>query len=299
MATGPEGQAWAFVLGTGRCGSSIIHEVLARHPDVGFVSNLEDRFGLPPAAGRWNSQIYRLLPISWQRKGRLRFAPSEAYRALDRSVSPIISSPVRDLTEGDATPWLRQRTCAFFEARAAAQHKALFLHKLTGWPRSGLLASAFPEARFVHVVRDGRAVASSWLQMPWWRGYGGPQHWQFGPLGPADEQTWERSGRSFVVLAGLAWRMLVDAHAEARQKATAGSWIDVRYEDVVADPIGAHRTLLEHLGLPWSLAFEQDLRRYRFTTGRSTAYRHDLGQEAADQLSAILGSTLAAWGYPT
>jgi len=299
MATRPEGQAWAFVLGTGRCGSSIVHEVLARHPDVGFISNLEDRFGLPPAAGRWNSQVYRRLPISWQHKGRLRFAPSEAYKALSRSVSPIMSTPMRDLSEGDATPWLRERTCSFFGARAAAQGQALFLHKLTGWPRSGLLTAALPEARFVHVVRDGRAVASSWLQMPWWRGYGGPQHWQFGPLKPADEETWERSGRSFVVLAGLAWRLLVDAHAEARQKATAGSWIDVRYEDVLADPIGAHRRLVEHLGLPWSVAFEQDIHKYRFTAARATAYRHDLGQEAVDQLSQILGPTLAVWGYAT
>lgn len=299
MATRPEGQAWAFVLGTGRCGSSIVHEALARHPDVGFVSNLDDRLGLPAAAGRWNSLIYRQLPIAWQRKGRLRFAPSEAYRALDRSVSPIMSTPMRDLSEGDATPWLQERTRSFFGARAAAQGKPVFLHKLTGWPRSGLLTAAFPDARFVHVVRDGRAVASSWLQMPWWRGYGGPQHWQFGPLDAADEETWERSGRSFVVLAGLAWRMLVEAQAEARQKATAGSWIDVRYEDVLADPIGAHRTLAEHLDLPWSVAFEQDIRRYRFAAARATAYRHDLGPEAVDQLSEILGRTLWAWGYET
>ena len=33
---------YLFVLGTGRCGSTLVEEVLARHPDSGFVSNLEE-----------------------------------------------------------------------------------------------------------------------------------------------------------------------------------------------------------------------------------------------------------------
>ena len=42
-----------FVISNGRSGSTLVHELLARHPDVGFVSNQEDRLpGLPPAAGR-------------------------------------------------------------------------------------------------------------------------------------------------------------------------------------------------------------------------------------------------------
>ncbi len=43
---------FAFVLGTGRCGSTLVHEVIARHPDVGFVSNIEDRLPLPAWTGR-------------------------------------------------------------------------------------------------------------------------------------------------------------------------------------------------------------------------------------------------------
>jgi len=32
-----------FVIGTGRCGLTEVAELLARHPDVGFVSNLDDK----------------------------------------------------------------------------------------------------------------------------------------------------------------------------------------------------------------------------------------------------------------
>ena len=64
IADADESTRFVFVLGTGRCGSTVVEEVLCRHPDVGFVSNIEDRFSLPPAAGRWNSNLYRHLPAA-------------------------------------------------------------------------------------------------------------------------------------------------------------------------------------------------------------------------------------------
>src|SRR5262245_34783722 len=150
----------AFVLGTGRCGSTLVHEILARHPDVGFVSNLEDRLPLRPLPTRFTNDLYRRVPDSFTVKGRLRFAPSEAYHALDREVSPMISAPVRDLLAEDVTPWVERRFRAFFLRRAEIQRRPLFLHKFTGWPRAGFVRRIFPEARFIHVVRDGRAVAN-------------------------------------------------------------------------------------------------------------------------------------------
>ena len=166
-----ESSAFVFVLGTGRCGSSLLHEIVAQHEDVGFISNLDDRLPLPPAVGRWNGPLYRRVPLSMTEKGRLRFAPSEGYRVLSRQVSPVIATPVRDLLASDASPWLAARFARFFETRAAAQNRDVFLHKFTGWPRARFIDAALPETRFIHVIRDGRAVASSLLQMPWWRGY--------------------------------------------------------------------------------------------------------------------------------
>src|SRR4051794_24900990 len=92
---------FAWVLGSGRCGSTLVHEVLARHPAVGFLSNLEDRAALPAWASRWNNAAFRRVPPSFTTKGRLRYAPSEGYRLLERQVSPLLAAPYRDLTTGD------------------------------------------------------------------------------------------------------------------------------------------------------------------------------------------------------
>lgn len=285
-----------FVLGTGRCGSSLLQEVLARHPAAAFLSNVDDRTGM---LGRRNRALYAAVPPAWTRKGRVRFAPSEGYRLLDREVSPMLSRPVRDLTAKDVTPWLRRRLARVFIERFDAQGGEVFLHKFTGWPRAGLLQEVFPRARFVHVVRDGRAVANSLLQMPWWRGHEGPERWRLGPLPPEHQRLWDRHDRSFVVLAGLYWRLLIEAHEAAHQRLRDpdAAWTTVRYEDLIADPRRTLMVTLERLDMTWDPGFAQRLAAQPFRTGRGVAFRADLTPRQVGQLEDVTAAALARYGY--
>ncbi len=288
-----------FVLGTGRCGSSLLHEVLAQHPDVGFLSNIEDRTNAPASVGRWNGEIYRRLPPSFTEKGRVRFAPSEGYRILERRVSPAMCRSFRDLTSVDASPWLADRFRRFFRTRAEAQRASVFLHKFTGWPRAGFIHAVFPQARFVHVIRDGRAVASSLLQMPWWNGFQGPDAWTWGPLAPADRRAWETSGRSFAVLAGLEWKLLMEAFEAAKSGIPSEQWLDVKYEDLLVDPKGTVKDVLGHIGLAWTPEFDRRFQRYRFDPGRADAFRDRLSLDDVTALDGLLADVLARYGYDT
>jgi hypothetical protein len=288
---------FAFVLGTGRCGSTLVQEVIARHPDVGFISNVDDRLPLPRTLSRWNSQIYRQVPERFTRKGRLRFAPSEGYRLLDREVSPALSAPSRDLLAEDVTPWLDKRLRRSFEGRAQLQGKPLFLHKFTGWPRAGFYGRVFPEARFVNVIRDGRAVANSFLQMPWWRGYAGPTGWGWGPLPEPYEREWEEAGRSFAVLAGLQWKILMDAFEATKVQIPAERWLEIRYEDFVAEPRRVTGDALTFLGLDWTPEFEVGFRRHTFSKERTDAFRNDLGIHEVALLERFLAVPLERYGY--
>jgi hypothetical protein len=299
-----------FVFGTGRCGSSLVTEVLARHPEVGFVSNVDDKLSWLDLSGRWNGPLFRRFGprdpaiVTFRHRprllerGRLRVAPSEGWNLLDRQVSPLFSGTRRDLLADDATPWLEGRVRRFFERRMAAQRRRYFLHHLTGWPRAGLLQAAFPDARFIHVVRDGRAVASSWLQMPWWSGHQGPSNWSLGPLPEGYALEWEHSGRSYVVLAGLAWKVLMDAFDAARVSVPPQQWLDVRYEDVLAEPRKQVERMLEFLGLEWTRPFDAGFGRYRFEHGRSAAFRRDLDPANLALLERSLAGRLLAYDYP-
>jgi hypothetical protein len=289
-------QRYGFVLGTGRCGSTLVHEVLARHPDVGFVTNVDDRTGRT-TAGRMQAELFRRLPAGATRKGRLRLAPSEAYRALEREVSPVVVEPARDLEAGDAVPWLADRFRSFFDSRAATFGAPLFLHKFTGWPRARFVDRVLPGSRYVHVVRDGRAVAASWLQTDWWRGHLGPEGWHFGPLPAAYEKEWEASGRSFVLLAGLAWKLLLDAFDDARAEIGDDRWLEVRYEDVLADPRERTAGILDFLGLRWTDAFESGFGDLQFDKARARTWPAVLGDEASAALDASLADHLTRRGY--
>ena len=290
---------YAWMLGTGRCGSTLVHEVLARHPDVGFLSNVEDNVAQLGWTGRWNGPLFRRVPNSLTAKGRLRFAPSEAYGLLERRVSPMLATPFRDLTAADATPWLADRFRGVFEDAAMAQGRPLFLHKFTGWPRAGFTETVFPDSRFIHVVRDGRAVASSWMQMDWWLGHRGPWDWPWGPLTPAQEAEWQASGQSFAVLAGIAWKILMDAFDAAQAKVPSDRWLEVRYEDILDNPRECFAELLDFLDLPWNRRFEQALARYDFRRDAVGAFRRHLDQPTLAQLDRCLAEHLARRGYFT
>ncbi|MGB2935788.1 MAG: sulfotransferase [Nostocoides sp.] len=285
----------AFILGTGRCGSTLVHELIARHPATGFVTNLDD-LGIRQGNAQ-QLTLWRRLPAAVSEKGRARLAPSEGYRVLAREVSPALVDPAQDPTAGDLTPWLEERLHAFVDKRLGGLDSAeIFLHKFTGWPRAQLIAAAFPQARFVHIVRDGRAVANSWLQMDWWKGHLGPQGWHFGPLPDHLEQEWDRAGRTQPALAAIAWRMLVDRHEECAAE-LGEQWLTVRYEDVLEDSRTHLTRILEHIGLTWTEAFEAGISRYTLSPGRKAAYLKDLSAEQVAGIEALIGPQLARYGY--
>ncbi len=298
-----------FVLGTGRCGSTLVAELIARHSDVGFVSNFDDKLGRFDLKGRWNNELFNrskerdpsLRPFRDRRRplerGRLRVAPSEGWTALDKQVSGIFPQPCRDLTANDAMPWLQRRIEAFFDSRIAAQGKPHFMHHLTGWPRVGLLSSVYPEARYVHVVRDGRSVANSWLQMGWWDGYRGPDNWYLGPLSDNNRELWEQSGRSFVVLAGLGWKILVEALEASRASLASQQWLDVRFEDLLEDPQAETEKVLKFLGLSWDSQYDAGFRRHTFQTSRGQAWRRDLSRQQIADLEHVIADPLRRHGY--
>lgn len=286
-----------FVVGTGRCGSSLVHELLASHEDVGFISNLDDNLPSLRLKGRLNNPLYALTKASWTRKGSARFAPSEAFQLIGSEVSPIYENSCRDLLATDASPWLREKFQTFFEARWRAQGRSQFLHKYTGWPRIGFFSEIFPHSKFVHIVRDGRAVANSWLQTVWWGGYRGPAHWHWGPLPDNLYTEWESSGKSFVVLAGLLWRVLMESFQCAATALDSDRYLEVRYEDFLEAPEVALRSISEFVGLAWSHRLMTAVGRVKLDSSRKRSFERELTTAQLDELERAMRPLLDHYGY--
>jgi hypothetical protein len=95
------------------------------------------------------------------------------------------------------------------------------------------IAEVFPEARFVHVVRDGRDVTVSLLAA----GASWAPHWKESSAGSVRQAaaTWQRSVTQVAAAAG-----------------TLGDrYLEVRYEDLHADPASSYRRLFDFGGMPY------------------------------------------------
>ena len=142
-------------------------------------------------------------------------------------------------------------SCAF-GADAARRRRNRLLLKITGWPRIGYLNEMFEDARFIHIMRDGRAVASSLMHVDFWRGWYGPQGWRAGMLSPEDQALWESYDRSFTALAGIEWRIQMRAMEAARKQLDPRLFMEVRHEAFCEQPMKTFRRVLEFAELPAS-----------------------------------------------
>ena len=111
--------------------------------------------------------------------------------------------------------------------------------------------AAYPDAIAMHVVRDGRDVATSLLERGWLnagREGADDARLSFGPharfwVEPGREE--EFSSVSDATRCAWAWRRYVTA-AQAAPERT----VTMRYEDLVADPSAAAMPVAERLGVP-------------------------------------------------
>jgi hypothetical protein len=220
--------------------------------------------------------------------------PVEAYRFWEYHC-PGFGEPCRDLLKEDVTPRSR-RVVRSVMAQMLTSRRDRLIVKITGWPRIGFLKEIFPDSRFIHVYRDGRAVANSCLAVSWWSGWRGPGGWRWGELSPELGEKWERYDRSFVALAGIQWGILMSAHKEAKQRIAPNSLLEVRYEEMCRDPIGTFRLVAEFCELEWSPRYEAIIQELSFEN-TNYKWQEQLSIEQQRILDECLRQTLREYGY--
>ncbi len=280
-----------IILGTGRCGSTVLHHLLARHPRVMWLSNVSQKYPAKPA---WNRRAVSALghPIVHRLLGD-RILPSEAYRFWDFYTYGF-ATPYRDLVRDDVTPRMKRQVRAAIAPMLTADRNRLLV-KIAGWSRIGFLNEIFEDAKFIHIVRDGRAVASSLVHVNFWRGWDGPSKWGAGPLSPEDEADWERHHRSFVALSALQWRLRTRAISAAQRQLEPTRFREIKYESFCDRPVECMREIVEFAELPPSDAFERTVRATPIKD--SNRWRADLTPAQQAALDDLLRDDLALHGY--
>jgi len=154
---------------------------------------------------------------------------------------------------------------------------------------------AYPDALAVHVVRDGRDVATSLLERGWLsaeRTGADDARLPFGPYArfwvePGREQ--EFSEVSDATRAAWAWRRYVTAASAVPERTAV-----VHYEQLVSDPAAAAAPVAERLGAEPGLVTAVFAEAHGTSAGR---WRRDLTPEQLADVEREAGDALAALGY--
>jgi len=208
---------------------------------------------------------------------------------------PGFGESFRDLTADDVTPRVAALLTSALERIPTSKRHRLLI-KVTGWPRVGFLKTLFPEAHFIHIVRDGRAVVNSMLQVRWWWGWRGPENWRWGPLTEEQYEEWKFHKFSFVALAALEWKLLMKAYEKACGSLNEEHLFTLRYEDLCADPRSTFRMVMDFCDLPWSQAFERVVQRTRLVN-TNYKWKRDLNADQQKIVNVILEPWLSQLGY--
>ncbi len=203
-----------FVIGAPRSGSTWLHLLLGSHPEI--------------ATGQ-ESQVFPeyLAPLyaRWQRE--LNYSRSEEVR--QHGIAPYLS-------EEEFIDLLRHFALTVFQKVMDEKPGAhYFLEKSpTSTVHIELIARCFPEARYIHIIRDGRDVATSLMMAS--RGWG---------RGWAPRKVEDAAG---------TWK---ESTLLARKAATlACHYTEVRYEDLMEKGVEELSRLFAFLGLS---ATEEDV----------------------------------------
>lgn len=283
-----------FITGVGRSGSTMFHELVSFHPETAWLSGLNDRFPDRPEINRAYLQSVDL-PVVGDR-ARTAITPGEAFVFWEHHCRGF-RRPCRDLVADDLTESSR-RTMPAMLGRNLTPRRHRLAHKLTGWPRIGYLHAMFPDAKFVHIARDGRAVANSMLHVEFWWGWRGPENWRWGMLSPELQQEWEAHGKSFAALAAIEWKLMMQAHEAAVARVPAGSVLDIRYEEICEDPVGHIRDIIAFCDLPWNDDFERRVGRANIRN-TNDKWRRDLNARQQADIESVLADALPRYGYST
>jgi hypothetical protein len=297
MTTSPETPL--FLLGAPRSGTSLLYKALCLHPDAAYISNWVRRFPSVPALAALN-RVGRRLP---QQRMRSWFShDSNAYVHMGpRSVvqrafpSPAEGEPVFrrcgipgqppiQASEGQ----LRELRNAFGAVRRFGGGEVFVNKRIANNLRIALLVKAFPDARFVNLVRDGRAVAASLVRVDWWED---DPVWWYG----ATPREWVRDGGDPWDVAARHWVEELRVVEQGLSGVEPDRLLEVRYEDVVDDAVPALREIAEFGGLTPSPAWEGLLAAISIV--RDEQWRVQLTAEQIQRVEAIQADELARHGY--
>ncbi len=280
---------FVFVVGCPRSGTTLLQRMLNSHPqlavinDSHFVARVPEKHAPETLEAATAGQSLPLSPAL--------ISGTQEYH---RTWRVGLDNARLEQIAASQTDW-SGFVAAVFDAVAAENGKPLAGEKTPDYVRNlPLLHGLFPQARVVHIVRDGRDVALSL------------RDWAHEKKGPGRLEMWQRNP---VAVAAIWWRWLVESGRLAARRLPDLAYLEVRYETLVQEPESTLRGVADFLGLDFSprmLEFHAGRRRREAKSAKSAwlpptrglrDWRKQLSSGQQRVFELLAGDCLEAGGY--
>ena len=278
-----------FIGGAGRSGTTLMVDLLGLHPQLSpvyetdFVPTLIKIIGAPASAAD-RAQAVATVMDRWtaslderpsQKRAHERYHHGPHYLRFTRKRAlELTDDLVAEFAGGNPWRGLQRLVLELFAEHAQRDGKPHWVNKNPSYVlRLPQLAKLFPGMKFIHCVRDGRAVAASAMTRTW------------GPNTVAEAATWW----SDRVVQGLLFEQ---AHPE--------QVLRVPYESVLQDPVNTFSAIEAWLGLPAGGIVERHhAAGFTFDSSRMDAWKTQLSAAQQAEFDRAAGRTLDLLGYPS
>ena len=261
-----------FIVGAPCSGTNIFYRTFAKHPELAWISNITKKI----PSSLWLTRCIMLF--------RNDHRPTEANNVWQK----FAINDDESLDREDVTAAARKYFHTVLHNNLQIFNKPRFVNKCPGNSvRIEFLKEVFPDAIFIHILRDGRAAAYSILRA---RQRHSGEYWSIRPPGWRDLLN-----LPMVDACALQWKMTVEAILQSANKLPSEQFMEVKYEEFVARPAEIFRQVGERCGLVW-----QDDLLQAITGGmdnRNFKWQTEMQDSDRKTLNGLLGNFLKQLGY--
>jgi hypothetical protein len=243
-----------FLVGTGRCGTTMFRKLLSFHPDLylpketHWIPILYNSFGLQKVP---HVEIFRFLDQVYMAKGRTAIDRILKTEGLDKNkFRKALTARLSPSGEDTIAGFMN----AFYSFIAERNGASLWGDKT---PDYGLcmstLQTIWPDAKFVHIYRDGRDVAISMSKVLSFRLLAAWEinHWYAIAYNKQYELRMSAAMSSLPIEKFFElWKSRVSRIFDERDRLRKENYMEIRYENLLGNPLETLTSVSNFLNLP-------------------------------------------------
>jgi len=289
-----------FILGHWRSGTTLLHEMMIRDPRFGYPTSYECFCPSHFLISEWCTPLIKFLipskrpmdnmPAGWEHPQEDEFAlcnlgAGSPYTLLAFPNNPRDDSRFLDFvgtTPAERSRWMKLFRW-FVQRISHKTNKQLVFKSPPHTARIRELVEMYPRAKFLHIVRDPLSVYPSTTRL--WRSLCGVQGLQVPTYAGLDEEVLSTFCRMY------------DSFDRSRPLVADENFHELRYEDLVANPVGELERVYQKLGLGDFESLRPHLNSYLESQKSYQTNKHNLSPEMVAQLAERWGPYMRRYGY--